>query len=310
MKNFLSLLLTAALLVSVTCLGVTATVRGDGENIYISQTAENMQGFTERFEASYIFTDGVSALYGYSEAKVIHSRCETDANTGILKNTAYTWLAYDAAITLTAVDDTMSDAYRSVNLVYANGNPKYYGTAAELIPIAFGYDPEEGCFRLTEGVCNTDPEAQLMDPVYKDIGADDGKRFTLGISVDRGRIRCYCDDTMIFDFEDTDNKYRIADAVNSPFVFYQDGNFVAITEITVAEAGTLFAATPGDANGDGKVNMLDVTAILKYCAKWELGDGFIPESADTNGDGKVSVSDTAYLMRYIAGWYKTLWGKS
>lgn len=304
MRRVLSLLLTASMLIGVTCLGVTATVRGDGENIFISQTAENTGPFTERFVANGFFAD-VQNFCGYSEAKVIHSRCETDADRGILKNTAYTWLAYDAAITLTATDDTMSDAYRSVNLIYANDNPKYYGEADELIPMAFGYDPEEGCFRLTEGACNTDPEAQLTTPVYKDIGADSGKRFTLGISVDRGRIRCYCNDELIFDFDDTDDKYRIAETVNSPFVFYQDGNYVEITEITVAEAGTLFAAAPGDANGDGKVNMLDVTAILKHCAKWDLGDGFEPKSADTNGDGTVNVADTAHLMRYIAGWYDT-----
>ena len=60
----------------------------------------------------------------------------------------------------------------------------------------------------------------------------------------------------------------------------------------------------GDANCDGKINMLDITAIMKYCAGWDLGDGINADAADTNRDGKVSIADSAYLMKWLAGWYE------
>ncbi len=56
----------------------------------------------------------------------------------------------------------------------------------------------------------------------------------------------------------------------------------------------------GDPNGDGKVNVSDVTAILKYIANW--GNEIITDSADVNKDGKVNLSDVTLLLKYLANW--------
>ena len=60
----------------------------------------------------------------------------------------------------------------------------------------------------------------------------------------------------------------------------------------------LEAATPGDVNGDGKVNVSDVTALVNMIL------GVIPKDevgADVNGDGKVNVSDVTALINIILG---------
>lgn len=55
----------------------------------------------------------------------------------------------------------------------------------------------------------------------------------------------------------------------------------------------------GDVNGDGKVNNLDATAILKYDAGiTEDIDQFV---ADANRDGKVNNLDAAMILKYDAG---------
>ena len=54
---------------------------------------------------------------------------------------------------------------------------------------------------------------------------------------------------------------------------------------------------PGDLNGDGKVNVMDLIRLKRY-----LADGTeVVGNADVNGDGKVNVMDLIRLKRYIAG---------
>ena len=53
---------------------------------------------------------------------------------------------------------------------------------------------------------------------------------------------------------------------------------------------------PGDANGDGTVNTLDITRLRRYLAE-ESVDLF--PGADMNGDGAVDIEDLACLRRYL-----------
>ncbi len=57
----------------------------------------------------------------------------------------------------------------------------------------------------------------------------------------------------------------------------------------------------GDLNRDGKFNLSDVTLILKYIAKWNLGDReFFEVAGDFNSDGKVDIGDVSSYLRWIA----------
>lgn len=56
--------------------------------------------------------------------------------------------------------------------------------------------------------------------------------------------------------------------------------------------------TPGDVNGDGRVNVSDVTALINMI----LGLTPMDETyADVNGDGRVNVSDVTALINIILG---------
>ena len=50
------------------------------------------------------------------------------------------------------------------------------------------------------------------------------------MSVEKNRIRCFYNDELIFDFQDTANDYLIAREINSPFLFWQEKR---VTEVTV-----------------------------------------------------------------------------
>ncbi len=60
--------------------------------------------------------------------------------------------------------------------------------------------------------------------------------------------------------------------------------------------------TPGDVNGDGRVNGTDITLIRRYIA-----GGYnvkITEAvADINGDGRINGTDVSLIRRYLAGGY-------
>ena len=81
-----------------------------------------------------------------------------------------------------------------------------------------------------------------------------------------------------------------------------------LTEFTVADNGegtwTLTLKTaeetiPGDANGDGEVNTMDLIRLMKYIsgAEVDMAEG----AGDVNGDGKVNTMDLIRLMKYING---------
>ncbi|HKC24553.1 MAG TPA: dockerin type I domain-containing protein, partial [Thermoanaerobaculia bacterium] len=58
------------------------------------------------------------------------------------------------------------------------------------------------------------------------------------------------------------------------------------------------AAAKGDANGDGKVDVNDVFALVNYL----YSHGSAPVgSGDVNGDGKTDVADVFYLVNYLFG---------
>lgn len=56
----------------------------------------------------------------------------------------------------------------------------------------------------------------------------------------------------------------------------------------------------GDINGDGKVNVTDVTTVQRYLAD---ACGFYDEQravADANADGSIDINDATYLQMYLA----------
>ena len=52
---------------------------------------------------------------------------------------------------------------------------------------------------------------------------------------------------------------------------------------------------PGDVNGDGGINISDVTSLIDLL----LSGGEISAGADVNGDGQVNISDVTALIDYL-----------
>lgn len=64
---------------------------------------------------------------------------------------------------------------------------------------------------------------------------------------------------------------------------------------TYGDTPLLSACSPADANGDGTVDVTDISAILKNVADCQSS-----VNADVNGDGKTNVKDAALIIRALA----------
>ncbi len=59
--------------------------------------------------------------------------------------------------------------------------------------------------------------------------------------------------------------------------------------------------TRGDVNGDGEVDVVDVTAVVNYINNGEATGTFIFNAADCNGDGEIDVVDITAIVNIING---------
>ncbi|MFH2057017.1 MAG: S8 family serine peptidase [bacterium] len=89
-----------------------------------------------------------------------------------------------------------------------------------------------------------------------------------------------------------------ADNALTPDNTYGWGTINTWAAIHYSFGGEPFIA--GDANGDGIVNITDVTFIIQYI----FNNGMAPdpyESGDADGSGEVNITDAVYLIAYIFG---------
>ena len=99
---------------------------------------------------------------------------------------------------------------------------------------------------------------------------------------------------------------ELADEFTETVTVTKNGEAVAADE-KISSGCTLTAgndsytcAVTGDLNGDAKLNLADVSMLLKHLAKWETG---IHEPAiDANLDDKNNLADASLLLKYIAKW--------
>ena len=67
---------------------------------------------------------------------------------------------------------------------------------------------------------------------------------------------------------------------------------------------TVVEYTPGDVNGDGKINNKDLGMLQQYVNEWEIS--LTEAAADCNGDGRINNKDLGLLQQYVNEWDVTL----
>ena len=73
-----------------------------------------------------------------------------------------------------------------------------------------------------------------------------------------------------------------------------------VFSLSVATVGASVSAREfGDLNSDGKFNLLDLVAMRKHLAKWDIKVDL--KAADTNSDGKVNLMDLIMIRKVMVG---------
>jgi len=80
----------------------------------------------------------------------------------------------------------------------------------------------------------------------------------------------------------------------------EDGDIKLTAEFTVDDKESADGLLIGDADGDGKLNVKDATAIQKHAAKVSMLSESALNCADVNADGKVNVRDATAVQKYLA----------
>jgi len=83
------------------------------------------------------------------------------------------------------------------------------------------------------------------------------------------------------------------------------GSTAVSSDDTVSAGGTSISVLIyGDSDRNGRINLSDVSMMLKHIAKWEVTP--CSAASDTDMNDKVTLADVSSLLRWIAGWDITL----
>jgi len=79
-----------------------------------------------------------------------------------------------------------------------------------------------------------------------------------------------------------------------------DSDMESVPFITVSGGVSVIDSIPGDADGDGTLNMQDLGLLMQYLNGWDVEVDVTV--LDVNRDGKVNNRDFALIQRYLNGW--------
>ena len=86
--------------------------------------------------------------------------------------------------------------------------------------------------------------------------------------------------------------------VTHTYTFEEAGTYnVSVNDLTPVEVNVTSVCTPGDVNGDGSVDVLDLTYLVNVI----LGTASATPCSDVNGDGSVDVLDLTATVNIILG---------
>lgn len=135
------------------------------------------------------------------------------------------------------------------------------------------------------GTYTTSKTIDVKPYVIQWMGADD--------STDNG---CFVILTFKISDDATEGDYKITITCEESY----NSNFDDVTFSIVNPIITVNNCTPGDVNGDEKVNGKDAVLLAQYLAEWDVDINL--DAADVNGDGKVNGKDGILLAQYLAEW--------
>ncbi len=199
------------------------------------------------------------------------------------------------------VGDTLNTAGMTVKAVYNNGDEEDVTAEAEVSPVTLT-NAGTATITVTYGGKSDTFDVTVIALVVESIEVTAPTKvvYNVGETLDTTGMVV----TATYNNGSTAN--ITAEATASPTTFYTEGS--ATVTVTYGGKSATFevtvkkAYTPGDINGDGSVNIRDITR-LKQVVAGGYDVTYVEEALDTNGDGSVNIRDITRLKQYVAGGY-------
>lgn len=311
MKRIISLALILMMMLSI------AAVSSSAAGVYLNADFKSMteEQFYAQFMVGEFHVDDVEGvLYGYSEAKALQSMYSDPE--GIFDNTLNTWLTYDAAITFSMADDELSEVERTVNIAYCNDNLRAKGLAEarEFVTFSYNIEKQELVASVNDGPTYNE-ERILAGPVSMELDTEGDTFYTMGMSVEKNHIRFFLDNQLIFDIDGT--SMYVGDSINSPFIFWNDGNYIRVSNIAIASETFLYPGTNPEPNPNVTTTQpADTTTSISVVVNTDDSGNVVTDAegnkvtdtviitnapADTNtgavqGGNSTNTGDTAFIV--------------
>ena len=328
MKRFISLALVAVMLVSA--LAMTSAATG---TLVFSDTFDT--GFTpknwitDRETCHFEWDKQFQCIQGYDSAKVLQS------NFGNKGQKWWDSFYGEVDFQIRAYDDYLPEhegRSHNVSLWYCDmmERGEEAGDAAKRgATYVFTIDIGTGEAELNKSYSwdyydeHGNKQSAKMDDVIAtgkidgtiEVG-EDAPWYSMGIRVTEGKLEYYFNEKLVLSSSVADGKESVGgiflDAVDatvgsqkSAFLVWNGGNWLALDNFEIWSPDYDFNPGPayvyGDVNGDGNVNLSDISMMLQAIAKWEI-EGYTAEAGDVNGDGAVNLSDVSKTLQAIAKW--------
>ena len=188
---------------------------------------------------------------------------------------------------LISAEEIVASAGREVRIMLKLSN----NPGINSLRLKIAYDP--GVFTLVsasdQGIFGRAPTASKSITVnpYTMVWVSDGNTTENGGLVE-----------LVFRVSETAEVGTKRIALAAEQVFNQAEEVVAVAAKDISVNVRKFA--PGDANGDGEIDLRDATRLLQYFADWDVT--VEKDAADVNGDGEIDLRDATRLLQYLAGW--------
>lgn len=297
MKRIISLVFVTLMLVNIAVSGVSAVRYIDDDFSAVREDWWVYGGFSPEIDKGYV--------EGYSDAVVLQTAYDNSLGETNMQGNGV-WDQYTVKADMILVKVEQDDPHCGIWYADYTGviNPATGIPSEARNPNKFyiWYYPLTGTFTV-ERETNEEGTVVLFTKEdknykYKMEEGDDSITISLGYRAEKGKLSFYVDDKFLYETE-----FESIGTYKAPIVFWNRGLQLRFDRVIVGDLDEMYLPkppyTPGDLNGDDKINLVDVVLLIRYQAGWENLE-IVTEAADFDGDGSVGMKDIILLLRSLA----------
>ena len=297
MKRIISLVFVTLMFVNIAVSGVSAVRYIDDDFSALHEDWWVYGGFSPEIDKGY--------LEGYSDAVILQTAY--DNSQGDTNMQGMVWDQCTVKADMILLEAEQDDPHCGIWYADYSGviNPAtgLPSEARNANKFYIWYYPLTGTFTVEretneEGSVILYTSEENKNYKYKLEEGDDPVNISLGYRVEKGKISFYVDDKFLYETE-----FESIGTHKAPIVFWNRGLHLRFDRVIVGDLDEMYLpkppVTPGDLNGDDKINLVDVVLLIRYQAGWE-NLGINEEAADFDGDGSVGMKDIILLLRSLA----------